>query len=499
MPLPFNTLPPNLRIPLFYAEIDNSQASYFVNNNRALIIGQKLPAGTAPADVPVLVTSNDQAIAYFGRGSMLQRMVAAYRANDDFGELWCIPVDDLGAGVAATKTLTIGGPATAAGVIPLYLAGQRLQVGVAAADTDADIATAIAAAVNAAPDQPYTAVAAAEVVTLTARHKGLVGNDLDVRVAYLGQSGGEVLPAGVTVVIADGVAGAGNPDLTAAIAAMGDEPYDYIAVPWTDAASLDALKAEMNDATGRWSPLRMIYGHVFAAKVASHASLVTLGTGRNDPHATIFGFYNTPTPGYEIAASATAVAARSLNIDPARPLQTLPLTGVLQPPSGSRFTLQERNILAYGGIATLMVSGGYVRLERVITTYQKNAYDQTDPSFLNVTTVANLAYIVRFLRQRITQKFGRHKLAADGTAFGAGDAVVTPKVIRAELIAAYVELIGLGLVENLAAFTANLIVEINQNDPSRLDVLFAPDLVNELNIVALLVQFRQQYPAAQAA
>ena len=113
--------------------------------------------------------------------------------------------------------------------------------------------------------------------------------------------------------------------------------------------------------------------------------------------------------------------------------------------------------------------------------------------------MANLAYVVRFLKGRITSKYGRHKVAADGTAFGAGQAIVTPAIIRGELIAAYADLEALGLVENSAAFIANLIVEINANDPSRIDVLFAPDLVNELNIVALLVQFRQQYPAALAA
>ena len=499
MAVSFTNLPANNRVPLFYAEIDNSQAGYFARNNRALIVAPKLAAGTAAANVPVLCNNVGQAIQYGGRGSILARMVAAYRNNDDFGELWILPVSDPGAGTQATKTLTLAGPATAAGVIALYIAGQRIQVGVEATDTAAEIAAAIAAAVQAAPDLPYTAAAVAEVCTLTCRHKGLVGNDIDVRHSYLGPSGGEVLPAGVGLVIAAGVVAAGAPDLGAAIAAMGDEEFDYIAMPWTDTASLDAFKTEMNDVVGRWSPLRMIYGHVFTAKVAGHSALVSLGAGRNDPHASIFGMADTPTPSYEIAAAFAARSARSLNNDPARPLQTLALVGVLAPPVDSRFTIQERNVLYWGGIAGAVVTGGEVRIDRGITTYRVNPYDQPDPSFLNITTVANLAYVVRFLKGRITSKYGRHKVAADGTAFGAGQAIVTPAIIRGELIAAYADLEALGLVENSAAFIANLIVEINANDPSRIDVLFAPDLVNELNIVALLVQFRQQYPAALAA
>lgn len=495
----FTNLPANNRVPLFYAEIDNSQASYFARSNRALIIAPKLAAGTAAANVPVLCNNVGQAIQYGGRGSILARMVEFYRKNDDFGEVWVLPVADPGAGTQATKIITVAGPATAAGVIALYVAGQRLQIGVEAGDTAADIASAIAAAIQAAPDLPYSAAAVDEVCTLTAKHRGLVGNDLDVRHSHLGPSGGESLPAGVGLVIAAGVVAAGAPDLAAAVAAMGDEEFDYIVVPWTDTASLDALKAEMNDVTGRWSPLRMVYGHVFAAKVATHSALVTLGAGRNDPHASILGMADTPSPSYEIAAAFAARSARSLNNDPARPLQTLALVGIMAPPVDSRFTIQERNVLYFGGIAGTVVTGGEVRIDRGITSYRVNAYDQPDPSYLNITTVANIAYVVRFLRQRITQKYGRHKVANDGTPFGAGQAIVTPNIVRGELIAAYGDLMETGLVENIESFKANLIVERNANDPSRLDVLFAPDLVNELNIVALLVQFRQQYPVADAA
>lgn len=499
MAVPFTNLPANNRVPLFYAELDNSRAGYFARNNRTLIVAPKLAAGTAVANVPVLCTSTGQGIQYGGRGSILARMVEAYRSVDDFGELWVLPVADPGAGTQATKTLTVTGPATAAGVIPLYSAGQRIQIGVEAGDTATEIAAAIAAAIQAALDQPFTAAAVDEVCTATFRHKGLVGNDVDLRLAYRGVAGGESLPAGVGIVIADGVVAAGAPDLDDAIAAMGDEEFDYIAMPWTDAASLDAFKDEMNDVTGRWSPLRMIYGQVYTAANKAHADLVTLGASRNDPHVSIFGMADEPTTAYEVAATYTARAARSLNNDPARPLQTLSLPGVLAPPVESRFTIQERNILYWGGISSGVVSGGEVRIDRAITTYRVNAYNQPDPSYLNVTTLANLAYVIRFLKQRITQKYGRHKVAADGTAFGAGQAIVTPSIIRGELIAAYGELMALGLVENLEAFKANLIVEINANDPSRIDVLYAPDLVNELNIVALLVQFRQQYPAAEAA
>ena len=64
---------------------------------------------------------------------------------------------------------------------------------------------------------------------------------------------------------------------------------------------------------------------------------------------------------------------------------------------------------------------------------------------------------------------------------------------RPSAIAAYSILESMGLVENMELFKANLIVERNATDPNRVDVLFPPDLVNQLRVFAMLVQFRLQY------
>lgn len=82
-----------------------------------------------------------------------------------------------------------------------------------------------------------------------------------------------------------------------------------------------------------------------------------------------------------------------------------------------------------------------------------------------------------------------NKLADDGTAYGPGNAVVTPSVIRAELIALMRELEEKGLVENVETFKEQLIVERNADDRNRVDVLAPPDLVNQFRIFACLTRF----------
>jgi phage tail sheath gpL-like len=100
---------------------------------------------------------------------------------------------------------------------------------------------------------------------------------------------------------------------------------------------------------------------------------------------------------------------------------------------------------------------------------------------------------LRNQKQAITSAFPRHKLADDGTRFGPGQAIVTPGLIKAELVAEYRVDMFNGLVENIAAFKANLIVERDINNPNRVNVLYPPDLINQLRVFAVLAQFRLQY------
>ena len=492
----FNNIPTNLRVPFFYAEMDASQAGYFLQAHRTLLIGQMVTGSTAVAGTPYLVAKTDNAKTLFGVGSMLARMHYIARLSDPLGEVWCIPLADDGAAVAATGTCTVDGTASAAGTIPLYIAGQKVSVGVALNDAAATIATSIVTAVTAATDLPVTAAAVGAVVTFTSKWKGATANDIMILDSFQGNAGGEYLPAGITLAYVAMANGVTNPALAPAITAMGDVEYDYVIHAYNDTTSLNTLATELSDSTGRWSYARQIYGHAYTALRGTMSTLVTAGGLRNDQHCTIAGFENdVPNPCWEYAAAYGSRNAVFINVDPARPTQTGQLTGILSARPGKRFLFTERQSLLSNGIATSYVGGGYANIERAITTYQKNAFNQADPSYLDSEVMHQNAAIIRTLRSAITTKYPRHKLAADGTRYGAGQAIVTPSVIRGELIAAYYGMEQIGLVENHNLFAQYLIVEIDSLNPNRINVLLPPDLVNQLRIFAVLNQFRLQYPA----
>jgi phage tail sheath gpL-like len=105
----------------------------------------------------------------------------------------------------------------------------------------------------------------------------------------------------------------------------------------------------------------------------------------------------------------------------------------------------------------------------------------------------------RRFKSAITSKFPRQKLANDGTKFASGQAIITPSIAKAEIISEYKQAEYLGMVENSDQFIANLIVRRNSINPNRLDVVYPPDIINQLRQFAVLSQFRLQYPNTLAA
>lgn len=497
MSVGFSNIPSDIRVPLFYAEIDNSMANSGASSLRRLIVGQVNDDATSE-DIGrlVLVSRTSQAKDVGGNGSMLAAMHKLHRDLDVVGEVWCLPLK-VDTGTAAHATVTVTGTATQAGLLNLYVAGKRVRAIVPEQAAASAVATALVNAINEAIDLPVKAAAVDGVVTLTCKFKGELGNDISLALNRLGRANGEATPAGLTVALVDMASGTGTPDMTAALAALGDEPFEFIAQPWTDTASLNAWRDVMNDTAGRWSWAKQLWGHVYSAKRGTLGQLVAAGRLRNDPHISIGGLeVAVPQPVWEFAAQFAARTAVFISADPARPTQTGTLPGIDPAPASDRFMLDEAQSLLSSGIATFNYSGSAVRIQRAVTTYQRNAYGQADDSYLDSEPLHQSAYVLRFLQSRITSKYGRHKLASDGTNFGPGQAIVTPNVIRGELIAAYGELERAGIVENMDLFKANLIVERAADNPNRLNVLFPPDLVNQLRVFALLYQFRLQYPDA---
>lgn len=485
----FDNIPGNIRVPFFKAEFRPGGTPY-QSNARLLLVGQKLAAGAATANVPVLVTDNAVG-ALFGEYSMLADMVRSARANAPVQEIWALPLDDAGAGVKATGKITVSGaPVTQAGAMSVYIAGKRVRIAVLTTEDDEDIAAALAAAINAEPGLPVTAAVNgtnADEVDLTARHKGATGNDILIDLGSITEEG---LLGSQLLTITAMASGAGDPDMSAAFANLGEEEYDWIAAPYADANALGDVSDLLGDVSGRWSWAQQLYGHYIGTHTGTVSALSTLGNARNDQHASIFPcrkFRSTP---WEVAAAVGARAARHLqepgaSAELSRPLQTLELVGIKGPLSvADRITMAEKQVLLFDGISTYFIArDGSVRIERLITTYQTNAWGSPDATYLDVNAMAQSMYGIRYMRQKVENHHGR-KALADANP-GRNPGLVTADDVRNTLIHAYEDLVALGVFENAGLFARDVVVERDLVDANRLNASLPLDHVNQLRIVAV--------------
>lgn len=490
----FNQIPDNIRIPFAAVEFDSSKAQQGPSllTYKALLIGQKVAAGSQAADTIVKCTSVENAIALAGRGSMLHQMAIGWFANNKSTELWLGVLADNAGGVAATGTILINTAATGPGTLMLYLGGVPVPVSVAAGDSAIAIATSIVAAVTANPDLPVTAASGGTAtVTLTFRHKGLAGNSYDVRANFYD---GDALPAGVTLTITamgSAVAGTLNPVLTNLIAAMADVWFHIWAHPYTDATSLTAIETELETRNG---PMVQKQGLAITSAYGTFSALGSLGVGRNSKHSCIFA-QTGPSPVRAPARFAAAIAgviAQYGAADPGRPFQTLTVADAIGTAETATWMPTERNLLLYTGIATTKrMSDGSVTIDRAITTYETSASGAADTAYLDATTLLTLMYLRFSFVNRMLLKYPRHKLAADADAkkFGSGQAVMTPLLGKAEAVAWFEDMLELALVENLDQFKRDLVVVRNSQNPNRLDFLLPPDLINALVLTATQIQF----------
>lgn len=483
----FNEVPHDLRVPGVYIEFDGRLAGRSVLDAKAVVIGQRLAAGTVAAGVLTRTSGDTASIdTLFGRGSMLAEAVKAAKKAAPWLEIWAVALDENPAGVKAVKKLAFTGTATEDATLNCYIGGYRVQISVASGDTAASVATALIAAVNAQTDQPMVASAGASgEVILTCRWKGETGSAIDVRTTYYD---GDKMPAGLAAVVTQTTAGTGNPTITPALDALADDWFNWLSLPFTDSANMTLLEAELGS---RFGPMRSIGGRAFMAYAGSLAASSSFGNGRNGRHVTCQGAGASPTPTWIWSSVYMAVAGMGLAIDPSRQLRGKVLTGVLPPAKADRWDDTQRNTLLFDGIATTTVStSGEVMIEAEISMYQLNSGGVKDDAWLYINTAETLERIRLEQRHHFTQRYPNWKLADDNYDVPPGQPIMQPKKAKMEMLVLYKGFMDKGWVQDYDSYKASLAAEVNPDNDNRLDIYDSPKLIKNMRVVAVHTEFR---------
>ncbi|WP_334158713.1 phage tail sheath subtilisin-like domain-containing protein [Oryzomicrobium sp.] len=460
----FDQIQASTRKPGKYFEFNTKLAVRTLPGNlqRVLVVGQKTAAGILPALSPVDVFSDAEAALYAGRGSIAHLQVrAAIRANP-YLQMTLILLNDDAASLAATGTVAISNPASGPGTLTLAIGNDYVTIAMATGDSTTSIATGLAAAINAKADLPVTAAASQATVTLTAKNKGTLGNYILLSTAGTGQTG-------VVATLTAMSGGATDPALAPALAAMFGAGHNVINVPYIDATSLTALRTHLTSVSG---PMEQRGAFAALGHTGTLAQAITLAAALDDGRQSLALLPKSASLPWEVGAAYAAVCAGEE--DPARPLNTLELTGIAPPPLASRLGRTEQENCLYNGVTPLEVGPGErVQIVRAITTYTTDPQGIADISLLDLTTIRTLDYARTAYRTRIALRFPREKLSER-----------TPPKVRDQLLDVSYKLEELEILENVDANKDGHIVERDLQDPNRLDARIPTDVVNGLHVFA---------------
>lgn len=491
----FDTIPGNIVAPIAAFEI--SSGGQFENQSRALLIGLKTASGSAVVDVPVICNTERDARALAGPGSMLDDMFRLARRNAPAQEIWILPI--AATGTANVRTLTVGAPVPGTGVVEI--AGEPVLLTVATGDTANAVATALAAAINGYfnpfndASLPVTATVATNVVTITNRHLGAHGAEVDVFIPTL--TTGNAFTGVLTV--AQTTAGTGAPVISTALAALGDEQYDWIISGFGDDTTVTSLKNLLSDVSGRWAWNRGIFGHAFYAREDTSGNLTTHGLAQDNRHVTCIprlsgGGYAQPTWQWVAALAARIVPWLSdgANGNVSRNQTGLVAQGLRLPRDKTKWLdYATRNAMLVSGLSTWLAQiGGGVAIDKIITT-QRTVGGVTDTTFRDIQKIGQMMYAIRRFRSSLAYEHANKAIADDNP--GNAGTISTVRDIAATLVHEYRTMVNSGVLENTVGFAERLRVERDNDNPNRVNILAPLDTANPLDIFAANARIYSQF------
>jgi len=506
MPVAYSDIPSDALLPLFYAEVTSAQEPVSQNLRLCLIGAQNrgVHEGYAVNDVPYIL-SGTLASDLFGRGSMLEWMYQEARKNAPFAEIWGISLPERDGAVRATCRLTVtrGGSSTNKGTGRMYIGGRQFLFTVNAGDSTATIASRIASAIsNKFP--LYVSNRTNNVITLACKWAGGTGNN--IRISHAGPRGrAEAQGAAYdlarrTVTATQPSGGSGENSAAATFPMIMNRPFDVFCVGESGTTFMAAAEDFMDGTSGRWSPYVQMYGHMVTTVIGSFQGCYDWAAIKNDPHISALAVYKSIIPHWSWSAALGAIMTQHWAAPPelSRPLQYLELKGMaVGDDDDESFTKIERQQLLEQGMSTFHVDLGYTcRVDRVRTLRKNNLVGDPDPSWADAITMFQAQYLVRAMRAAITGAYPRAALSNAPTGI---NGFTSPTQIRNVILHEYKRMEALGLVENSSLFSQYLVVERDMIDPNRVNVLMRPDFVNQLRVVAVLVETHLELSSSSMA
>lgn len=459
----FDFIPSSIRHPGVYTEYNtkNAISTLPTNEQEVLILAPMTKSASGEFTEAHRIYSDMQAAELFGEGSWAHLMARIAILNNPLIRLSVLGVSDNLAGVAATASVTLSGTATSQGVVTLMIGGStEFNIAVEKQEDATTLAARLSAVINANPSALASAEANEGVITLRAKNKGEIGNEIHLMANHT------VKDLTVNVVVFSG--GEGNVDLADALSSVAGTQYHVIISPFSDIKNAQALRDHVNAVS---SPVEKKPAVAVMGWRGTMSEGTTFAEQINDGRVTVGWYKGALDSCALIAAGYGAIIAGEE--DPARPLNTLEIKGLAVTAPTQKPLFSEANQALFHGLTPITVVNYRVQIMRAITTYTKSKTNTDDPSLLDLTTIRTLDYTRKAIEQRLALRFPRAKLSQR-----------TPPKVKSEILDVLMRLEDQEILENVLVNKDKLVVVRNGIDPNRLDCAIPADVVNGLHVVA---------------
>lgn len=459
---------------------------------RIAVIGQGATSATY-ATTKKQVTSAQQAAELYGFGSPLHlACLQLLPANGDgVGSVpvTLYPLDDAGSSVAASGDITPSGAATKAASYVVKVANIASQAFVVSVgDSVATITAAMTAAINGSLNMPVTATDNSTDVGLTAKWKGVSGNDLEIVVE--GDS-----DAGVTFAITQPTGGLIDPDVQTALDQVGDV-WETMILNCLNTSASTALTAFNTFGEGRWGALTrkpcVVFTGANAADVATAIAVPDASkTDRVNCQLVAPGSKDLPLV---IAAAQLARIAVMANNNPAHDYGSQQVSLITAGDDGDQWTYAQRDQAVKGGSSTVTVRDGVVNISDVVTFYHPSG-DPT-PAYRYVVDIVKLQNVIFNLDLEFASaEWDGAPLIPDDQPTSNRSAR-KPKAAKAA-IAAIVDGLSLeAILSDPEGIKQTIVTQINESNPKRLDAAVTVKLSGNANIISVDLNFGFYFGAA---
>jgi phage tail sheath gpL-like len=450
---------------------------------RLFVIAQGNTATTYAATKKQVFSAQSTAETYgFGSPIHLSVLQLLPPTGDGVGDIPVTVYPLLDGTTASVGTITPAGSPTAAGTY--FIRMNNIDSGsfvLAASASVADATLAITTANNEALNQPTTCVDGTTVATVTAKWKGLTGDDIVVSI--------EGPSLGMTFGIVQPTSGATDPIIDAAVTDQFGDAWETLGVQalGNTTAALDAMSA-FNE--GRWDPTVTKWFVSFYGTSESNVSTAipvpdARGTDRTNSQLVSPGSNDLP---WVIASRELARIAKVANgASPASDYTRQLATGLTPGLPADQWTSAQRETAVKGGSSTIEVRDGVVTLSDTITMHHPTG-DPT-PAYRyvnNIVKLQNLQNDVNGVFEAV--EWAGAPLVPD-TQVLTNRSAKQPKMAVAALSALVNDWGEKALISDPATAIQTIVAAIDGGNPRRLNLALTVQLSGNTNIISIDLNF----------